>query len=453
MLEKTIAAIATAENAAGLGVIRISGPEALAVAARVFVPAGTKRLAEMQGYTAAYGRVRDGAEELDEAVALVFRAPRSYTGEDVVELSCHGGTFLLRRVLKAVLQNGAAPAGAGEFTKRAFLNGKLSLTEAEAVADLIAAGGEQSARSALAARDGALYHALTAIIEQLVLVSSSLAAWIDFPEEDVPSVEGEDLKNSLDALCARLDALLATFETGRIVREGITAAIVGKPNVGKSTLMNLLAGKTRSIVTDIPGTTRDVVEDTVTVGGVTLRLADTAGLRNTDDPVERIGVDYAKKRLAQADLVLAVFDSSRPLSEEDAGMMEDIGLTPCIAVINKTDLAPRLDRAAVAARFARVVEISAATGEGAKGLADAIGELFRISSFDPMRAVLANERQLDCALRARELLEEARAALSLTPDAVCVNIDCALDALLELTGERANTAVIDRVFERFCVGK
>lgn len=453
MQSDTIAAIATGGSGAGLGVIRISGADAVRAASAVFRAASGTDLTHAKGYTARYGRVYDAQGDIDEAVALVFRAPKSYTGEDVVELSCHGGAYLLQRVLRAVYAQGVSPAGAGEFTKRAFLNGKMDLTQAQAVCDLIAASGEQAARAALSAREGALHREITDIIGRLTTLSADLTAWIDFPEEDVPAVQSGAVQTQLDAECARLDTLLSSFVTGRYIREGIRTAIAGKPNVGKSTLMNLLAGRTRSIVTDIPGTTRDVVEDTVTLGGITLHLWDTAGLRNTDDPVERLGVSLAEERLNTADLILAVFDSSQELSDEDRRLVERKDNTPRIAVINKTDLAPRLDRAYISAHFQHIVEISAATGLGADALRGAITELFAVQAFDPMRAVLAGERQRDCAERARILLGEARDALGLTLDAVCASIDCALDALMELTGQKSSEAVIDSVFERFCVGK
>lgn len=449
----TIAAIATGGGGAGLGVVRISGPDAIHAADAVFRAANGKSIVDAKGYTARYGRVYDAQGDIDEAVALIFRAPKSYTGEDVVELSCHGGPYILQRVLRAVYAQGVSPAGAGEFTKRAFLNGKMDLTQAQAVCDLIAASGEQAARAALSARDGALHKEITALIDILVTLSSDLAAWIDFPDEDVPAVQDKSIKDRLDLVCARLDALLESFVTGRYIREGIRTAIVGKPNVGKSTLMNLLAGRKRSIVTDIPGTTRDVVEDTVTIGGITLHLWDTAGMRETDDPVESMGVTLAKERLNAADLVLAVFDSSQDLAQEDIALIDALDNTPRIAVINKTDLEQKLDREYIRKHFIRTVEISAATGQGEEALRDTITELFSVHTFDPMRAVLAGERQRDCAQRARTLLEEARAGLGLSLDAVCVSIDCALDALMELTGQKASEAVIDSVFERFCVGK
>lgn len=453
MYSQTIAAIATGGSGAGLGVVRISGPGAINAADAVFRAANGSSLTGIKGYTARYGRVYDAQGDIDEAVALVFRAPKSYTGEDVVELSCHGGAYLLQRVLRAVYAQGVTPAGAGEFTKRAFLNGKMDLTQAQAVCDLIAASGEQAARAALSAREGALHREITALIGSLVNLSADLTAWIDFPEEDVPAVQNGTVLTLLDESCTRLDTLLDGFVTGRYIREGIRTAIAGKPNVGKSTLMNLLTGRTRSIVTDIPGTTRDVVEDTITLGGITLHLWDTAGLRETDDPVERVGVGLAQERLNTADLILAVYDSSQELSHEDRKLAQRNDNTPRIAVINKTDLAPKLDRAYISAHYQHIVEISAATGQGTDALHKAITDLFAVERFDPMRAVLAGERQRDCAQRARESLGEAREALALSLDAVCAGIDCALSALMELTGQTASEAVIESVFERFCVGK
>ena len=314
LMEDTIAAIATPLQASGLGVIRISGPDAMAVADTVFRSVSGKPLAAKKGYTAAFGHVGDRAGVFDEAVALCFRGPKSYTGEDVVELSIHGGTYLMKRLLSAVVEAGARPAAAGEFTKRAFLSGKVSLTQAEAVVDLIEAQGKEAAKAALAVKEGSLYKATRRLSETLLSLSGHLAAWVDFPEEDVPEVEEEALIRELSAVKEQIRALLRTYDTSKIMKDGIQTVIVGRPNVGKSTLMNLLAGEEKSIVTSIPGTTRDVVEDTVWLGGVALRLADTAGIHETDDPVEKVGVQRAKNKLAQAQLVLAVFDSSQELS-------------------------------------------------------------------------------------------------------------------------------------------
>ena len=293
-MSQTIAAISTPPAPAGLGVIRLSGDEAVAVASRVFRPGRAGRdLAGLKGYTAAYGHVFDEEGDIDDCVALVFRAPHSYTGEDVVELSCHGGLYLLRRVLRAVLAAGARPAGAGEFTRRAFLNGKLDLTRAEAVMELIAADGRLSARTALAAREGNLYRRMETVKNELVGLSAHFSAYVDYPDEDIPALDEAALDGVLARAEESLSSLLATYDAGRVLREGVDTVIVGSPNVGKSTLMNWLAGCERSIVTPVAGTTRDVVEETVRLGDVVLRLSDTAGIRETNDAVESIGVQRA----------------------------------------------------------------------------------------------------------------------------------------------------------------
>ena len=342
-MEKTIAAISTANGIGGLGVIRISGENAIETAEKIFVSVSGKKLSELKGYTAAYGKIYDGDELIDEAVVLVFRAPHSYTGEDVAEISCHGGLYVTKRVLRAVLKNGAVPAEAGEFTKRAFLNGKLGLTEAEAVMDIISAKGSQSAKAALSCMEGKLRQRIDSVRDTLINTAAHLSAWADYPEEDIPEVDTENLTSSLSVCRDELSALLKTYDTGRIMREGVETVIAGRPNVGKSTIMNLLSGCERSIVTNVPGTTRDVIEETVMLGEIPLRLSDTAGIRSTDDPVEKIGVERAKDRILKAGLVLAVFDSSRPLSDDDRELIELLSDAPSLAIINKTKLEKQID--------------------------------------------------------------------------------------------------------------
>lgn len=451
----TIAAISTPLGTGGVGVIRISGPDAIRTAEAVFSPAGGQPLSASHGYTAHYGRLHDREGEFDEAVATVFRAPRSYTGEDVVELSCHGGLYLVQRTLRAVLDHGASLAGPGEFTKRAYLNGKLSLAQAESVMDLIGAAGRQSAQAALAGRDGALSHKIDGIAAELVDQAAHLAAWNDYPDEDMESVTPEPLAAALRSSLRECQALLDGYDTGRILREGVDTAIIGRPNVGKSTLMNLLAGTQKSIVTAIPGTTRDVVEETVLAGEIVLRLADTAGIRDTDDPVEQAGVQLARRRLESAQLVLVVLDRSEPLSEGDLALLASLAGRPAIAVLNKSDLPPQLEERALAGLVSQTVEISARTGEGAENLIQAIAELLHLSDVDPSAPLLANERQRICLQKAAAALEEAVQALEegVTLDAVSVCLDEAIGPLLELTGRRVSDAVVDAVFAQFCVGK
>ena len=455
MSQSTIAAISTAQAPGGIGLIRVSGPDAQSIADKVFTAKSGKPLSSAKGYTVHYGRVHDGEGDIDEAIAINYRAPASFTGENVAELSIHGGLYLLRRTLRALYDAGARPAQPGEFPRRAFLNGKLGLTEAESVMELISARGEQAARAALAGHDGALERRIASVKDALVSAAAHLEAWADYPEEDIPELGADELRRVFFEANRELEHLLDAFDAGRALREGVDTVIAGKPNAGKSTLMNLLAGCERSIVTDVAGTTRDIVEETVLVGGVPLRLADTAGLRETDDAVEKIGVERARSRLKTAQLVLAVFDSSRRLGEEDKRLAHACRDVPAIAVVNKSDLESKLDYSYIEKYFQQVVFISARSGEGLEALSRAIGETLRTSQIDPNEGLLFTERQRDAARRAKESVEEAARALriGLTLDAVTVSLEGAVAALLELTGERVTEAVVDEVFSRFCVGK
>ena len=452
--DRTIAAISTPNAVGGISMLRISGPDAFAAADRIFRSAGLP-LSARRGHTAVYGEIFDGQETVDDVIATVFHAPKSYTGEDVVEITCHGGLYVTRRILTLILKQGVALAGPGEFTRRAFLNGKLSLTEAEAVADLIQAGGEQSLRSARRAMKGDLYRKIRAVTDRLLEAGAHISAYFDYPDEEIDPVESDSLRQALEAARAELDALLSRFDQGKMIREGIDTVILGKPNVGKSTLMNLLAGARRSIVTDIPGTTRDVVEETVTLGGLVLRLADTAGIRETDDQVEQAGVALALERLESAQLILAVFDSSSPLSDDDRALIARLKGLPAVAVCNKSDLPPRLELSELRESFPYLVEISARENQGVEALSAAVSDLLSLRETEGDSVLLANMRQFDCASRASRLLAEAEQALAggITLDAVSVALDSAVAALLELTGERVTDAVVDQVFSKFCVGK
>ena len=455
MKNPPIAAISTAQGQGGIGVIRISGEEAVTVADKVFVCASGKRLADLKGYNAAFGYVEKNGEKIDEAVALVFLAPHSYTGENVVEISCHGGLFITKEVLRTVIEAGAKPAQAGEFTKRAFLNGKIDLSEAESVMDIIGAKNTAAARAALVNKEGILSKKINGIKEELIDKAAHLAAWADYPEEDIPEISYNQLMEAVEHCLNELNSLLDSYDAGQVIKEGIDTVIAGKPNVGKSTLMNLLTGTQKSIVTEIPGTTRDIIEETVTLGNVVLRLSDTAGIRNTDNKVEKIGVEKAIQRLKTCGLVLAVFDSSMPLEKEDYKLIEDIKNVPSVAVINKSDLEKKIDSDYIEKNAENVVYISAGNASGLQELESVIEKITGTNSFDPSQGVLSNERQRNSAFLAKKALEEAKNALEIgmTFDAVTISIEEAISELLELTGKKVSDEIVDKVFHNFCVGK
>ena len=452
----TVAAVSTPNAAGGIGMIRISGENALDVAARCFRPVGGKRVAEMPGYTAAYGTVCSASgEELDDGVLIVYRAPKSYTGENVAEICCHGGLYVLRRALDAVLALGASPAGPGEFTKRAFLNGKMDLSQAESVMRVISAQGDCALSAARGALRGGVSRKIDAVCKKLVAAAASLAVWADYPDEDVPAVENATLEAALEEVRAALQKLIRDYENGRAVSEGVDAVICGRPNVGKSTLMNLLSGCERSIVTPVAGTTRDVVETTVRVGDVLLRLSDTAGLRETEDPVERIGVRVARDRLRDAQLLLPVFDLSVPFSAEDEALLDLYPDKLRVAVINKTDLEPVWDPARVTQKIPAAVAVSAKEPDAADRLASVLAETLGVAGMDFTQEILVSARQKNCCAAALADVENALNALrgGMTADAVSVDVDCAVNELLALTGRRATEEVVDEVFRSFCVGK
>ena len=456
MQDSTIAAIATAPGAGGIAVVRLSGPESYAVAARVFRPANPDRtVAGAKGYTALFGTFLEGEDAFDEGVALFFRAPHSYTGEDVVELSCHGGSAVARRLVESCIEAGAAPATPGEYTRRAFLNGKLSLTQAEAVMDLVSADGRQGAALANASLGGALARKIAAEKEALTSLQAHLAAWVDFPEEDVPELDEHHLQTVLGSVKDELDVLIRNYDAGAVLREGVDCAIVGRPNAGKSTLLNLLAGFDRAIVTPVAGTTRDVVEQAVRLGDIRLNLFDTAGLRDTEDVIEAEGIRRSWKKLDEAGLVLAVFDGSEPLTREDLALARKCAGRPAIALINKEDKPTQFDAEVIAPYFAMVLPVCCQEEGARKLIASAVARLLGTNQIDPHAASLSGQRQLAAATRAREAvagaLEAAAGGFGL--DAVSVCVDDALDALCDLTGENASEAVINEVFERFCVGK
>ncbi len=454
-METTIAAISTAQASAGISVIRISGDEAITIADRVFRGNNNKKLCDMKGYTCALGGAYADGEKLDECIATVFREPHSYTGENVVELSCHGGVYVTARVLRAVFDAGAQPAQAGEFTKRAFLNGKLDLIEAEAVMDIISSRSKAGVRAALNIKDGALSKKINNAKDILLNKAAHLNAWADYPEEDIPEVESGELLSALSEVRSALSRLIDSYDDGRILRDGIDTVIAGKPNVGKSTLMNLLAGYDKSIVTSVAGTTRDIVEESVSLGDIVLNLSDTAGIRETGDEIEQIGVDKAKKRLNSASLLLCVFDASSELTDEDLEIIDMVGDIPSIAVINKCDLTKQPDDSKIKEAFGEVIYMSAKNGDGADKLIEAVKRICAVGNINSADALIYNERQRSLTKKTMDSVDEAIEALhiGMTFDAVTVSIEEAVAYLFELTGERVTDEVVDKVFHTFCVGK
>lgn len=450
----TIAAISTAKGVGGIGVIRISGDDAIKIASKVFVPFNNStKVMDMKGYTAKYGKVTKNGEVIDEAVLLIFRAPYSYTGEDVAEISCHGGLFVTREVLRAVLDEGAVLAGPGEFTKRAFLNGKVDLSQAESVMDIISARGKRANRIAQSQRDGVLSKKINAIKEKLLEISASLSVWADFPEEDIPEVDSEKLAGDLKEAKSEISKLIKNYD--KVLTDGVKTVIVGRPNVGKSTLMNLISGVEKSIVTDIAGTTRDMVEETVMVGDIPLLLVDTAGIRETDDVVEKIGVGRAKKSINDSDLNILILDASQPLTAEDLEIMKLCDASKTIVVLNKIDLGMKINSGDLSSFSGRIVEMSALNYEGEEEFRAMLQKVVAVSEVEPSEALISNERQFTAMKRAFEMLDSAAEDLKsgITLDAVTVLIQNAVSELMSLTGENVNIETVNKIFSKFCVGK
>ena len=454
-LTDTIAAISTPPGEGGIGIIRISGPEATTIADRVFISRNNKPLSISRGYSMRLGKVYSNTKAVDDALALLFKAPRSYTGEDVVEIHCHGGPVLLEMILRTVTDAGARAAMAGEFTRRAYVNGRISLTEAEGIAGIISAVSKQGEAAAYALSNGSLYKETIRLKDVILELQSSIAACLDFPEEDVEPVDNDRMIGQLNKLRLSLQELADSYETGINIMRGIPTAIVGSANVGKSTLMNLLSGYEKTIVTPIAGTTRDVVEHQVRIGGTTLFLADTAGIRESEDEVEKIGIDLALHRADNSALVLAVFDGSRRISDDDRALIKKLSGKKAIAVINKIDLKQHLDPEEILNTFESVVYISANDPMYYAAIEAKITEITKTANLSADVPILMNERQRSAVIKALFSTEEAlkAAETGMTPDVVFISLDDALAAIFELSGENASDAVIDEVFSRFCVGK
>lgn len=449
-----IAAVSTGNQVSAIGILRLSGEGCIAIAGQVFQPNSGTPLTQAPSRKLLLGRLLDKQGRLiDSCCAIVCRAPHSYTGEDTVEFHCHGSPAVLAAGLESLYQAGALPAKRGEFTKRAFLNGKLDLTQAEAVIDLIEADTADAAANAAGQVEGVLQRKLTPIYDTLVNLCSHFHAVLDYPDEDIEDFGLNNYSATLRTAAKQLYALLQTYGQGRILRQGVAAAIVGKPNVGKSSLLNALAGFDRAIVTDIPGTTRDTVEESVLLGATRLRLIDTAGIRDTSDTVEAIGVARSKQAVENADLVLFVCDGSQPLTAEDEAIIDLCAdRDNAIALINKSDLGSRVEPSELP--FIAVIPICAKTGQGLDQLADMVDALFE-NSTPCDGSILTNARQFDACRRAYEAMLRSLEGLNLglTPDAVLTDVEEAMAAMGEVTGATVREDITARIFERFCVGK
>ena len=459
-----IAAVATGGSPTAIGIVRVSGEGCFALCDRVFGAANGRPFGAQEARKMVFGGMLDAQGRcIDRGLAVRFPGPHSYTGEDSAEFHCHGSPVVLRELLGALFAAGARQAKAGAFTKRAFLNGRLDLTQAEAVVDLIDAETAAAARNAAAQLDGVLRRTLEPVQDALLEISSRFYAVVDYPDEDIEDVGPEQIAQALQTADTSLTRLLATCQRGKLLKSGVRTTIVGRPNAGKSSLLNALAGYDRAIVTDVPGTTRDTVEESVLCGGVLLRLIDTAGIRDTEDVVEQKGVERSRKALEAADLVLAVVDGTCPASE-DADLVRSISRlgTPWILVFSKKDLCaasvslPLDDLSGKPLTApAAVVHLSAATGENLGDLESAVASVFPTGDPGESGSLLTDQRQEEAARRARDAVRRASEALAagLTPDAVLTDVEEALDALGELTGRMAKEEIVSRIFSRFCVGK
>lgn len=455
-MNDTIAAIATAQVPSAIGILRLSGPDTCAILDGVFCPKNGKPMSAQDGRNMVYGTLLDSAGRvIDNALCVLFRAPNSYTGEDCAEIHCHGSPIVLNEGLTSLFAKGARQAKGGEFTRRAFLNGRMDLIQAEAVVDLIDAETAEAARNAVGQLSGTLSRTVEEIYEALMAVVSRFYAVVDYPDEDIEDLQRAELLDTLRRSENKLQELLATFSRGKLLKSGVPTVILGKPNAGKSSLLNALLGYERAIVTDVAGTTRDTVEEKVRLDHVLLRLIDTAGIRETADSVEKIGVERSRVAAGKASLALLVLDGSAPLDAEDeAAIAVAEGVANLVVIVNKADLPRRIDVGALADRFDNVISLSAKTGEGITTLTDHITSLYPAGT-TAQGELLTNARQADAVSRAWNAVREARSALriGMTPDVVLSDVENALSALGELNGKSLREDLVATIFSRFCVGK
>lgn len=454
----TIAALSSPIGKGGVAVIRISGPEAIEIADRVFKTASGKTVGELKPNIMAYGNIISNNKIIDDGLIVKFCAPRSFTGEDTVEINCHGGIYITQKVLSAVFAAGARPAEAGEFTRRAFVNGKMALSQAEALGTLLEAKNDEQVELARSAMGGKIKKACDKLYRQMTALVAEVYASVDYPEEDLGDMTSDELLSATELVLKEIQKLRATYKTGHAVMEGVKTVICGKPNVGKSSLYNLLVGYDAAIVTDVEGTTRDILSETVSVGRVTLRLVDTAGIRDTNDTVERIGVERAQASLEEAELVLVVFDNSRALDEEDYRIMDKTTIANGIkiAIINKGDENSMISMDEISEKFNHIVKISAKNEYNVEELKELIEKLYINEEINVQNdAVLINARQ-DAALEVAEkhvVLALDALKNGFSPDIAGVDLELAMSNLSEIDGREVDEDIVSEIFSHFCVGK
>ncbi len=459
MKSETIAAISTAMNDAGIGIIRISGEDAFAVADRIYrSKGGKKRLSDQPTHTIHYGYIYDGDEVVDEVLMMLMRAPRSFTAEDTIEINCHGGIVAMRRILETVIKNGARPAEPGEFTKRAFLNGRIDLSQAEAVIDVIHAKNEYALKSSVSQLKGNVYRVIEELRKEIIYQIAFIESALDDPEHISLDDYPERLQKDNEEWITRIEKLIASSENGRVMTEGIQTVIVGKPNAGKSSLLNLILGEERAIVTDIAGTTRDILQESVNIHGITLNIVDTAGIRNTDDIVEKIGVDRAREYAKDADLIIYVADVSTKLDENDEEIIRLLQDKKAIVLLNKSDLETVTSKEMMEKRLPgkRVISVSAKEKKGIELLEDALKQMFfegRLSFNDEV--YITNMRHKAALMEALDSLKQVESSIEMQmpEDFYSIDLMAAYEALGRIIGEAVGEDLVNEIFGRFCMGK
>ena len=454
----TIASISTAPGIGGIGIIRMSGEETFEIIEKIFKPKTHQKIEEIKGYTIKYGHIVENEEIIDEVLVSYFKAPRSYTTENMCEINSHGGNVVVRKILELCLKNGAELAEPGEFTKRAFLNGRIDLAQAESVIDVINAKSEKEAKSGIKQLEGFLSKEIRTIKQEILDVLVNIEVTIDYPEYDTPEVQENEMENMLQSVNSKLEKLEKSFDNGKILKEGIKTAIIGKPNAGKSSLLNAILKEERAIVTDIAGTTRDTIEEFVTINGIPLKLVDTAGIREASDEVEKIGVEKSIKQAEEADLIIAIFDSSKELTEEDLEILKLIENRQAIILLNKSDLNSVIteEDERLKNKSKNILKISALNKTGIEDLFEKISEMFNLNEINFDNDILiTNIRHKNIISKAIENVKKANEALNLSMpiDIITIYIKDVLEDLGEITGEVVTEDVINEIFSKFCLGK